>query len=134
MPSDGPRDPTPLLDGPWYLTANELLAFALEVTALACLGWWGFGADEGVLTRTALGLGLPLAGAVLWGLFAAPRARVRLPLAGVLVVKAAVLGGGAYGVHARGHSTAALVLAVVMVADTAVAETARRSASPARAA
>lgn len=122
------RDGGPVLEGPWYVTLNEVLAFLLELVAIGCLAWWGFGTDGGVVARTALGLGLPLAGVVLWGLFAAPKARVRLPLAGVLAVKALVFGGGAWGVHARGHTAAAVVLAAVTAVNTAVAETARRRA------
>ncbi|WP_399125338.1 YrdB family protein [Streptomyces sp. ITFR-6] len=48
------------------------------------------------------------AGIALWGAFAAPRARIRLPLTGVLVVKAVVLGGGASGLYRVGHPGAAV--------------------------
>ncbi|MER5177586.1 YrdB family protein [Streptomyces sp. NPDC002896] len=110
---------------PWF-TANEVLAFLLELTALALLGWWGFATGGNVLGRIALGLGTPLLAVVLWALFAAPKARLRPPLAVVLLVKAVVLGGGAAGLYGVGHPVAAVVLAAVMVANTAVAEISRR--------
>ncbi|MFJ8544094.1 YrdB family protein [Streptomyces sp. NPDC093586] len=110
----------------WF-TANEVLAFLLEIAVLAALGWWGFGAGHEGVVRVLLGVGTPASAIVLWGLFAAPRARWRPALPLVLVVKAVVLGGGALAVYAVGRPTAAVVLAVVMVANTAVAETFRRT-------
>ncbi|MFE7466108.1 YrdB family protein [Streptomyces sp. NPDC057499] len=117
--------PTALAGRPWY-TANEVLAFLVELAALGALAWWGAVAGDGVVARVLLGAGAPAAAAVVWGLFAAPRARFRPPLAGVLLVKAVVLGGGAYAVHAVGHSAAAVCFAVVVVVNTGVAEAFRR--------
>ncbi|MFD0328689.1 YrdB family protein [Streptacidiphilus monticola] len=67
--------------------ANELLAFVIEVLALLALGWWGAHA-----AGWWLALLLPLAAAVLWGLFAAPKATFRVALPAVLAVKAVVFG------------------------------------------
>lgn len=121
----------PALTGrPWW-AANEVLAFVLELAALACLSWWGFHAGDGDLARQLLpAVGIPALAIALWGLFAAPRARIRLPRAGVLAVKAVVLGGGAFGLYRVGHPAAAVTLAVVMVANTALAETFRHKPAP----
>ncbi|WP_406459235.1 YrdB family protein [Streptomyces sp. NBC_00876] len=110
---------------PWW-AANEGLAFLLELAALACLCWWGFTAGDGLAVHLLLGIGLPAVAIALWGTFAAPRARIRLPLAGVLAVKAVVLGGGALALYGVGHPVAAVVMAVVVVVNTALAETFRR--------
>ncbi|MFJ8883289.1 YrdB family protein [Streptomyces sp. NPDC102402] len=110
---------------PWF-AANEVLAFVLELVAIGALAWWGFTAPEGVAASVVLGIGAPAAAVVLWGLFAAPRARFSLPLAGVLAVKTVVLGGGAAAVYGTGHPVAAVVLAVVLVANTGCAEYFRR--------
>ncbi|MEU2631928.1 MULTISPECIES: YrdB family protein [Kitasatospora] len=110
---------------PWF-TANELLAFLLELAALVLLAWWGFAEGGGTAGRVLLGLGLPAAAVVLWGLFAAPRARYRPALPWVLLVKALVLGGGAAALYGLGHPTAAYVLAGVIVLNTTLAETSRR--------
>ncbi|MEU0782759.1 YrdB family protein [Streptomyces sp. NPDC006173] len=115
-----------VLTGPWWFTANELLAFLLELAALAFLSWWGFGTGGNAALRIVLGVGVPLAAIVLWGLFAAPKARLRPALALVLLVKALVLVGSAAALYALGHHVAAIVMAVVVVANTAVAETFRR--------
>ncbi|MEU6771818.1 YrdB family protein [Streptomyces sp. NPDC046759] len=118
---------TAVLDERRWYTANELLAFLLELTALACLGWWGFTAGDEEAVHLLLGLGTPLAAIVLWSLFAAPRARLRPGLPFVLAVKAVVLGGAAVALYAVGHPVAAVAMAVVVVTNTALAETFRRT-------
>ncbi|THA51422.1 YrdB family protein [Streptomyces sp. A1136] len=110
---------------PWF-TANEGLAFLVELVALAILAWWGYRFGGGGLTGVLLAAGTVAVAVVLWGLFAAPKARFAVPLAGVLTVKALVLGGSAVALYALDHHTLALVWAVVVVANTAVAETLRR--------
>ncbi|MEU5834673.1 YrdB family protein [Streptomyces diacarni] len=115
----------------WY-AANDVLAFLLELAALACLGWWGAAVGDVTALRLLLGAGTPLVALVLWSLFAAPRARLRPRLPLVLAVKALVLGGGAAALYGVGHPVAAVVMAVAVVANTAVAEVFRRrpTASP----
>ena len=110
---------------PWF-AANEVLAFLVEIAALAALAWWGFATGGGVVARVVLGIGTPAAAAVLWGLFAAPRARFRPPLPAVLLVKALVLLGAAAAIGALGHLGLAIAFAVVVIANTAAAETLRR--------
>ncbi|MEE1772197.1 YrdB family protein [Streptomyces sp. JV185] len=112
--------------GPAWFMANELLAFVVELAALGALAWWGSATGGGVVSRVLLGVGAPVIAAVVWGMFAAPRARFRPPLVGVLLVKAAVLGCGVYAVHAVGHSGAAAVFGAVVVVNTGLAETFRR--------
>ena len=109
----------------WY-AANELLAFLVELAALACMSWWGFAVSHDEALRILLGAGTPLLAMVLWSLFVAPRARLRFRLSLVLGVKAVVLGGGAAALYGVGHPGAALAMAVVVVANTSVAEIFRR--------
>ncbi|WP_234543544.1 YrdB family protein [Streptomyces shenzhenensis] len=106
---------------PWY-GANEVLAFLIELATLGFLGWWGFGAGHQGALRILLGVGTPLLACVVWGLFAAPRARLRPRLPLVLMVKALVFGGGAAALYGVGHPVAASAVAVVTFANTAVAE------------
>jgi hypothetical protein len=125
MPRDG--DVMVVLDARWWYAANEVLAFLLELAALACLSWWGFTVGHDEVVRVLLGVGIPLLAIALWALFAAPKARWRPRLPLVLAVKAVVLGGGATALYGVGHSVAAAAMAVAVVANTAVAETFRRS-------
>ncbi|MGW6207912.1 YrdB family protein [Streptomyces sp. NPDC055089] len=122
--TDGPAISS-LSGHPWW-AANEVLAFLVELAALGCLFWWGFSLGDALAVQLLLGTALLALAITLWGLFAAPRARIRLPLAGVLTVKAVVLGGGAFGLYEVGHPVAAAVMAVVVVVNTGVVETFRR--------
>jgi Protein of unknown function (DUF2568) len=99
---------------------NAALAFLLELAALGALAYWGFTTGPGTPSKVALGIGGPLLAAVVWGLFAAPRAKFRLPLAWVLVVKALVFGAAAAALYATGNRTLAVALAVIVVANTAI--------------
>lgn len=58
---------------------NLALKFVLELAALAAFGLWGASVADGA-AAVLLAIGLPVVVAVLWGTFAAPRARRRLPL------------------------------------------------------
>jgi hypothetical protein len=79
------------------VNANDVVAFLVELLALALIGLWGYRAGGPVWAKALLAVGLPLLAAVTWGLFAAPRARLRIPwvtlLVKVLVLGAAVAAG-----------------------------------------
>ena len=100
--------------------ANEALAFLLELGALVALCYWGFATGPGTVAKVALGIGTPLLAAILWGLFAAPRARFRVPPGVVLAVKALVFGAATAALYATGHHTLAIVFAILVVANTIV--------------
>jgi hypothetical protein len=108
--------------------------FGLELCALAALGWWGFSVGDGVVSYV-LGFGAPLAGAVVWGVLAAPKGRFGgrdpMRLAGEIVVfGAAVVALAALGRWwlAGGFAVLALVDGVVVRRGEAQLEAhARRS-------
>ena len=100
---------------------NEALAFLIELVMLAALGWWGAGSSEARIVRVLLGIGSPLAAAVVWGLFAAPKARIRLPLAGVLGVKGVAFAGATAAIASRGRPSLAIGFAVVALINTTIA-------------
>jgi hypothetical protein len=106
---------------PGVHAVNEGLAFVLELLALGALAWWGADAGGGLAAKVALGAGAPVLAAVAWGLFAAPRARFRVPLAAVLVVKAIVFGLAAVALAATGRAGLAIAFAAVVVLNTALA-------------
>jgi Protein of unknown function (DUF2568) len=97
--------------------ANLALAFLLELCALAALGYWGVWVGGGPVTKAALGLGAPLFAAILWGLFAAPRAPVSVPLVG-LGGQLLVFGSAAVAVYATGHRILAIAFAVLVVVNS----------------
>jgi hypothetical protein len=101
--------------------ANEALAFLMELAMLAALAWWGATRGGGRIAEVLLGVGAPLAGAVVWALFAAPKARIRLPMAGVLAVKALAFGSAVAAIAAMGRYRLAACFAAVALGNTAVA-------------
>jgi hypothetical protein len=107
---------------------NEGLAFLFELLALAALAWWGAVVGSGLALHLVLGIGLPLVAAAIWGVFASPRAMVRLPPAGVLAAKAVVFGSAVLAVDNLGHRTLALLFAVLLAANTVVATLDRNAA------
>ena len=115
------------LPGPLHV-ANEGLALLLEIAAIVALGWWGFATGGHILINIVLGLGAPVAAMVLWGLFAAPKAKFSVALPFVLAVKAAVFGGAALAMYGLDRPTLAIVFAVVAFLNTALA-TADRDAA-----
>jgi hypothetical protein len=94
----------------FWLTA----AFLSELAALAALAWWGWTVPDSTGLRIVLAVGAPLVAAVLWGVFAAPRAPVRVRALAVLV-KVLVFGAGALALLAIGHPWVGVVLALVAV-------------------
>jgi quinol-cytochrome oxidoreductase complex cytochrome b subunit len=58
---------------------NLAVKFVLELVALGSLAYWGANAGSGAWA-VVLAIGTPLVAGILWGRFAAPQARHRLPL------------------------------------------------------
>ena len=108
--------------------ANEALAFVLELCMLAALAWWGSRTVGGLAGRIVLAIICPLAAVVVWWLFAAPRARIRLPLPGVLAVKAVAFGAGVAALYAVGRHVLAIVFGIVAAVNTGVAASDRNAA------
>ncbi len=100
--------------------ANLTLAFLLELCALGALGYWGVRVGGGPLAKIALGIGAPLLAAVLWGLFAAPRAPVSVPFVR-FVVQLVVFGSAAMALYATGHRGLAFAFAFLVVVNGVLA-------------
>jgi hypothetical protein len=96
---------------------NLAMAFLLELCALAALGYWGVWVGSDPLTKTALGIGAPLFAAILWGVFAAPRAPVSVPLVG-LVVKVIVFGSAVAALYTTDHRGLAIAFAVIVLLNS----------------
>lgn len=103
-----------------FFLVNEGLAFLLELLILVVLAWWGFSRDIGWAGSLGLAVAAPAGAAVLWGMFAAPKARFTVPLAAQLGVKAVVFGAAALALLALGQRQPALWFAVAVVVNTAL--------------
>ena len=66
------------------------LSFFLELGMLAAFGYWGFYGGRNTLLKWALGIGIPVLVAVLWGFLLAPKAVNRLPITGGVTLSMAL--------------------------------------------
>ena len=89
--------------------------FVLELAALASLAYWGFSEFDGVLS-VVLGVGTPLAAAVLWGLYVSPKARYASTLRQALG-EAVVFGAAVIALADADQPVLALVFALLAVVD-----------------
>jgi hypothetical protein len=96
------------------------VALGLELAALAVLGWGGWQLGGPTAVRVLLAVALPVVAAVLWGLFAAPRARSQSAPAR-LVVQVLVFGAAAVLLARYAAPVWGVAFAVLVVADLAAA-------------
>jgi hypothetical protein len=100
-------------------SANDALRFFLELGMLAAVGYWAWWEAHGAL-RWVLAIAAPLAIAVVWGRFMAPKSnhRVRDPWRLALEI---VLFGSAVAALARvGDTFGAIVFAVLVAVHLAL--------------
>ena len=87
------------------------LRFLLELAALAAVAWWGAGVS------VAAGILAPIAFAVLWGLFVAPKAKIALPPPSRLAVELVLWTLAAAALAAAWTPAAGAAFGAVAVAD-----------------
>lgn len=95
---------------------NLGIRFLLEIATLVAMGYWGFSQHSGLL-QVALGIGIPLTAAILWGTFRVdgdPRS-APVPVRGVvrLTLEFAFFGTAIVMLYAAGAHGAALILLLV---------------------
>lgn len=107
---------------------NAVVAFVLELAMLVFVAWWALLLDVPWWARILIALVLVGGLAVLWGTFASPRARVALPVVGIVAVKAIAFGSGALALWGVGGPVAAIVFAGVAAVSVAVTTVVRTRA------
>jgi hypothetical protein len=93
--------------------ANDALRFVLELCALAALAYWGFRTASGAW-QWVLGIGAPLAMAVVWGRFMSPKAAQRLDDPARLVAEVVIFGAAAAALADAGQRALANAFAVAV--------------------
>lgn len=95
---------------------NLTLAFVMELAALTALALWGWKVADAAVVKVVSAIGLPLAAAVIWGLFAAPKASFDIPLLAI-ATKVVVFGGAAAALWDIGYGSVAVVFMLLVVAN-----------------
>ncbi|MFI7600599.1 YrdB family protein [Actinoplanes sp. NPDC049681] len=96
---------------------NLALRFGLEVAALAALAYGGWHVPGPVWLRILAAVALPLAAAVVWGQWVAPKARRPLADPLRLLPEWVVFGGATTTLAATGHIVLAALLAGLAAAN-----------------
>lgn len=94
--------------------ANDALRFCVELTSLAGLAVWGWHTGPAGV-NVLLAIGAPLAAAIIWGAFVAPRAPRHPPDPWRLLLELLVFGAGSLGFGLSGHVQAAVIVGVTAI-------------------
>lgn len=95
-----------------------VVAFLAEIVMLGTLVGVGLDLASSAVARLALAVLLPLAAAVVWGVWLAPAARRRLQGAALLTLKIVLFCATAIGTALTGHHVWAAVFAVTTIGAT----------------
>ncbi|TCZ79338.1 DUF2568 domain-containing protein [Paenibacillus albiflavus] len=96
---------------------NLAIRFILELVIMFSLGYWGFHYDSNVIVQIALGLGMPLLAAIIWGKTISPKATIRLPLIGVLIIELFIFGMAFLCLIDSGFKVFAMIFGTVAVVN-----------------
>jgi len=98
--------------------ANLGLKFLLELCMLGALAYWGAQAAGSTLGDVVLAVAAPLAAAIVWGTFAAPKARRRLARGPRVTLELAIFAVAAVALAAAGAPALAAVFAALVAMNT----------------
>jgi hypothetical protein len=85
--------------------------FLCELGLLTALAYWGFHTFDGV-AGVLVGVGAPIAAAVIWGAFVAPKARWPVAVAVRVVIELVLFGAAVIALVAADQVVSAVVLGV----------------------
>jgi hypothetical protein len=102
------------------VAANLGLRFLLELAALAAVGWWGWHTGGSTLGRLALATVLPLVVAVVWGVFIAPKARVKVSRPVWYALQIVIFGSASLALASVWSPWAGVAFALIVVANIAL--------------
>ncbi|HET9016134.1 MAG TPA: YrdB family protein [Thermomicrobiaceae bacterium] len=100
--------------------ANLGLRFLLELAALVAFADWGVHVGGDAAGKAALGVGLPLLVAVVWGAFIAPRSLVAVPARARAALGLVVLLAAAAALAAAGQPIPGIAFGIIVVVNAAL--------------
>ena len=98
---------------------NLAAAFALELCMLAAFIYWGFHLNVNIFYQIIAGIGVPLVVVLLWGVWLAPNADLRLGMSWLVVLKTVLFGSASLALIVSGQES----LGIILLAVYAVSET-----------
>jgi hypothetical protein len=98
-------------------SANLALRFVLELCAFGALGYWGSQATSSSAWCVVLAIATPAAAIVVWGLFVAPKAKVKVSEPVRWAIELVVFVGAAVALGAAGQVVLGIVFGVVAVVN-----------------
>jgi uncharacterized protein (DUF983 family) len=107
-----------------------LVRFLLELCMLAALAYWGFETADGAAAEALLGVGMPVAAAVVWGMFIAPKARYRVPIAVWIGLQVVLFGAAALALATVASQLLAALFVLAVVLDGAAMAALRLRGAP----
>ena len=99
--------------------ANLGLRFLLELCALAAVAYWGW-SEHGGVWRWVLVVAAPLAIALLWGRWVAPKAKARVGDPWKLLLELLVFGAAVAALAAAGQPVLGIVLGAATLLNLAL--------------
>lgn len=99
-----------------FISFNLVIRFIMELLLLTSLGVWGYHVGGGTFAKI-ITCGLPLAAAIIWGLFISPKAKFSLPIAIIVFIEFLLVGTAAYGLIWSGYLLTAIIFAVVHIGN-----------------
>lgn len=93
------------------------IRFALELWMLAAFGYCGFHLGAETSVHFIACIALPLAVAIIWGVFLSPKARIKLPLAIRLIMELSLFCAVAYLLYVAGNTSQGLALVLIFIVN-----------------
>jgi hypothetical protein len=100
--------------------ASLTLQFLLELAALAAYGYWGYSQGSSSVVHVALAIAVPLAAAIVWGLFGSPKGPYHLRGVWRLLLEVVFFGLAAVALIVAGHVVLGVAFAAIVAANIAL--------------
>ncbi|MFN8666900.1 MAG: YrdB family protein [Gemmatimonadaceae bacterium] len=97
---------------------NLGVRFLLELASLGAFAYWGASLPARTMVRGVAAVGIPLAVALLWGVFISPKARIPTGHAGRAGLGLLVFLAAALALADRSHHVAAVAFAIVALGSS----------------
>jgi hypothetical protein len=102
-------------------SANLALSFLLELCGPGALAFWGWQSTDDPVIKVVLAVGAPLVMVVVWGVFVAPKAPVRVPPVPKAILSLLILELTAAALIASGQQRLGIAFAVLILVNAALA-------------